>query len=148
MCLFRKVFDSLSDILHLDTDTNEVTADDKGEVEPLKYGKVNFINRADKDVKIFEVSGIGEPTVLSPNFISTFFLKSPRESATFKAVDPMNNEEYLLNEQPALEVKLDSNPRIETQVQVTAPKTSRKSNAKKGQYLCYWNFTFLRDAYN
>ena len=118
--------------LLLDSESNDLLTDDKGELLSIKYGKVNFINRADKDVKIFEVSGIGEPTVLSPDFISTFFLKSPKDSATFKAVDPTNNEAYLLNEQPSLEVKLDANPRIETEVQVTAPKVLRQSTAKKG----------------
>ena len=98
----------------------------------IKYGKVNFINLADKEVKIFEVSGIGEPTLLSPNFISTFFLKSPKDSAKFKAVDPITNELYLLNEQASLEVKLDANPRIETEVQVTAPKNLRQTTARKG----------------
>lgn len=106
--------------------------EDKGELVSFKYGKVNFINRAEKDVKILEVSGIGEPTMLAPNFISTFFLKSPKDSAKFKALDPTNNEAYLLNDQPALEVKLDSNPRIETEVQITAPKSSRSSTLKKG----------------
>ena len=104
----------------------------------IKYGKVNFINRADKDIKIFEVSGIGEPTVLSPNFISTFFLKSPKESATFRAMDPTNNEAYLLNEQPALEIKLDKNPRVETEVQITRVKAAKKSAAKRR--MCYLLF--------
>ena len=104
----------------------------KGDVLSLKYGKINFINLANKEVKIFEVSGIGEPTLLSPNFISTFFVKSPKDSAMFKAVDPVTNEVYWLNEQPSLKVKLNENPRIETKVQVTAPKYSKQKPARKG----------------
>ena len=116
--------------------TNEHPSE-SGDQSAMKYGKVNFINRADKEVKIFEVSGIGEPTVLSPNFISTFFLKSPKESATFRAIDPNSNEAYLLNDQPSLEIKLDQNPRVETEVQVTAPKTLATSASKKGTVVCF-----------
>ena len=120
-------------LIFSDSGNTNITIDDK--VDPsIKYGKVNFINLANKEVKIFEVSGIGEPTFLSPNFISTFFLKSPKESAKFKALDPITNEVYLLNEQPALEIKLDTNPRIETEVQVTAPKDLTQASNSKGQF--------------
>ncbi len=96
-----------------------------------RYGKLNFVNRGDKDIKIFEVSGIGEPTVLSPNYVSTFFIKSPKESATFRAVDPTTNEAFLLNGLTTFEVKLDQNPEKQTEVQITKPVSNKRFSTKR-----------------
>ena len=103
-----------------------------------RYGKLNFKNQADHEVKIYEMSGIGEPTILSPNYVSTFFVKSPKLSATFKAEDPTNKAEYLLNGKDAFEIQLSENPKSETDVIIT----KRLLSAKRGHeamstYLLY-----------
>lgn len=111
-------------------DDDSITLADGSHVAS-KYGKVNFMNRADKDVKIYEISGIGEPTVLSPNYVSTFFLKSPKDAAVFRAVDPITNEAYLLNGQTILEVSLDQNPTRQTEVQVSRPIPMKRTPEKR-----------------
>jgi len=87
---------------------------------------LNFKNQAGKEVKIYEVSGIGEPTILSKNYISTFYVKSPKLSARFKAEDAQSKDAYLLNGQDTFEINLSANPRTETDVLITKPDASTK----------------------
>lgn len=101
------------------------------------FGKLNFKNQAQKDVKIYEVSGIGEPTVLSPNYVSTFFVKSSRPSASFRAEDPRTHEKYLLNGKNVFKVSLSQSPTSENDVIITedavaaaARRTSDKPSKK------------------
>jgi len=99
---------------------------------PTLFGKLNFKNQAKKEVKIYELSGIGEPTVLAPNYVSTFFVKSSRPSATFKAEDPNTHEEYLLNGKNLFKINLRQTPTIEDDIVITedmsAKRTPEKSN--------------------
>ena len=90
-------------------------------VSATHYGKLNFKNKADKDIKIYELSGIGEPTVLSPNYVSTFFVKSPKTIASFKAIEQASQEEYLLNGKNIFEIKLGDDVNVETDVIITKP---------------------------
>lgn len=109
------------------------------------YGKLNFKNQADKEVKISELSGIGEPTMLSPNYVSTFFVKSPKVSATFRAEDPVSREEYLLNGKDRFEIKLSENPKSETDVIIskdTAAKRAHEVTSKYSDFLCFVLITF------
>lgn len=99
---------------------------DNNTVDHTLYGKLNFKNQANKEVKIYELSGIGEPTVLSPNYVSTFFVKSPKRSASFKAEDPNTKDEYLLNGKNVFEVQLNENPKSETDVIITKSDLSSK----------------------
>jgi len=103
---------------------------------PTLFGKLNFKNQAQKDVKIYEMSGIGEPTVLSPNYVSTFFVKSSRPSATFKAEDPTTHEEYLLNGKNVFKVDLNQNPTTENDVTITSDTSSSKRAPEKSNSQC------------
>ena len=77
-------------------------------------------------MKIYEVSGIGEPTILSKNYISTFYVKSPKLSARFKAEDAQSKDGYLLNGKDTFEIHLSANPRAETDVIITRPDAASK----------------------
>jgi len=119
--------------------------------QPLtRYGKVNFKNMADKEVKIYEISGIGEPTVLSPKYVSTFFVKSPKSTATFKAMDPGSSEGYLLNGKEQYEIQLNENPKAETDVLISKSDTAKREHENNNPAcahevdpgLCYTALTY------
>lgn len=97
------------------------------------YSKLNFKNQAKKDVKIYEVSGIGEPTVLSPNYVSTFFVKSSKPSATFKAEDPKTHEGYLMNGKDLFKVELSQNPLLEDDVVITEDTPTKRTPNQQGK---------------
>lgn len=97
-----------------------------GELHTTRYGKLNFKNQAGKEVKIYEVSGIGEPTILSKNYISTFYVKSPKLTARFKAEDAQSKDTYMLNGEETYEIHLSDNPRTETDVIITKPDAALK----------------------
>ena len=101
---------------------------------PTLYGKLNFKNQANKDVKIYEVSGIGEPTVLSPNYVSTFFVKSSKPSATFKAEDPSTHQAYLMNGKNLFKVDLSQNPSTEDDVLITEDASTRRTSDEPSMY--------------
>ena len=73
-----------------------------------------------------QVSGIGEPTVLSKDYISTFYVKSPKLTATFKAEDAGSKDSYLLNGKDTFEIHLSTNPRTETDVIITKPEAAKR----------------------
>lgn len=97
------------------------------------YGKLNFKNQAKKDVKIYELSGIGEPTVLSPNYVSTFFVKSSKPSASFKAEDPNTHEEYLMNGKNIFKFELSQNPMLEDDVVITEDIPTKRTPDQQGK---------------
>ena len=95
------------------------------------FGKLNFKNQAQKEVKIYEMSGIGEPTLLSPNYVSTFFVKSSHPTASFKAEDPSTHEEYLLNGKNIFKVDLSRSASTENDVVITTDASSAKRAPEK-----------------
>jgi len=109
----------------------------KGAAAQTLYGKLNFKNQAQKEVKIYEMSGIGEPTLLSPNYVSTFFVKSSHPTASFKAEDPTTHEDYLLNGKNVFKVDLSQSPSDENDVVITTDASSNAKHApEKTNALC------------